>query len=65
MCLGHAAGPNIDDLDIPHAQLIIRKGYNRSIDSYSGFQEANRETLTGLAGYLNERDLGRLYVDLA
>ncbi|KQT48338.1 hypothetical protein ASG47_08275 [Devosia sp. Leaf420] len=50
------------DLDIPHAQLIIRKGYNRAIDSYSGFQEADRETPTGLAGYLNERDTGRLFV---
>ena len=50
------------DLDIPHGQLIIRKGYNRLIDSYSGFQEADRETLTGLAGYLSERDVGRLYV---
>ncbi|KQN73643.1 bifunctional nicotinamidase/pyrazinamidase [Devosia sp. Leaf64] len=50
------------DLEIPHAQLIIRKGYNRAIDSYSGFQEADRETLTGLAGYLNERDTGRLFV---
>ncbi|WP_137150440.1 bifunctional nicotinamidase/pyrazinamidase [Devosia sp. FKR38] len=49
-------------LDIPHGQLIIRKGYNRAIDSYSGFQEADRETLTGLAGYLNERDLDRLYL---
>ena len=51
-----------DDLDIPHGQLIIRKGYNRLIDSYSGFQEADRETLTGLAGYLNERDVDRLYI---
>ena len=50
------------ELDIPQAQLIIRKGYNRKIDSYSGFQEADRETLTGLAGYLNERDVDRLYV---
>ena len=50
------------DLDIPHGQLIIRKGYVRQIDSYSGFQEADRETLTGLAGYLSERDVGRLYV---
>ena len=49
-------------LDLPQAQLIICKGYNRAIDSYSGFQEADRQTLTGLAGYLNERDLGRLYV---
>jgi len=50
------------DIDIPHGQLILRKGYNRLIDSYSGFQEADRETLTGLAGYLNERDVDRLYV---
>src|SRR5690606_23578444 len=50
------------DLDIAHAQLIIRKGYNRTIDSYSGFQEADRQTLTGLAGYLGEREAGRLYV---
>ena len=49
-------------LDIPHGQLVLRKGYNRLIDSYSGFQEADRETLTGLAGYLGERDVGRLYV---
>ena len=51
-----------DDLDIPHGQLILRKGYNRLIDSYSGFQEADRETPTGLAGYLDYRDLGRLYI---
>ena len=50
------------DLDLPQAQLIIRKGYNRAIDSYSGFQEADRQTLTGLAGYLVERDIGRLFV---
>jgi nicotinamidase/pyrazinamidase len=50
------------DLDVPHGQLVIRKGYNRQIDSYSGFQEADRETVTGLAGYLSERDIGRLYV---
>lgn len=50
------------DLVVPHAQLIIRKGYDRAIDSYSGFQEADRETLTGLAGYLNERDVDRLFI---
>ena len=50
------------DLELPQAQLIIRKGYNRAIDSYSGFQEADRQTLTGLAGYLGERDIGRLFV---
>ena len=57
--LGHARRRDLRRSRYPHAQMIIRKGYNRLIDSYSGFQEADRETLTGLAGYLNERDLGR------
>lgn len=62
-CVWMSHGAEITaDLDIPQAQLIIRKGYNRLIDSYSGFQEADRETLTGLAGYLNERDVDRLYI---
>lgn len=62
-CVWNTHGAELSaDLDIPHGQLIIRKGYNRLIDSYSGFQEADRETLTGLAGYLGERDLGRLYI---
>ncbi len=62
-CVWDSHGAEISrDLKIPPAQLIIRKGYNRAIDSYSGFQEADRETLTGLAGYLGERDLGRLYI---
>lgn len=62
-CVWNTHGAQLSaDLDLPHAQLIIRKGYNRSIDSYSGFQEADRQTLTGLAGYLNERDVGRLFM---
>ena len=62
-CMWNTHGAELSaDLDIPHGQLIIRKGFNRQIDSYSGFQEADRETPTGLAGYLNERDVGRLYV---
>lgn len=62
-CVWQTRGAEIcKDLNIPHAQLVIRKGYNRAIDSYSGFQEADRATLTGLAGYLNERDVGRLYI---
>lgn len=62
-CVWQTHGAEISrDLDIPHAQLVIRKGYNQGIDSYSGFQEADRETLTGLAGYLNERDAGRLFL---
>ncbi len=50
------------DLDITRAQLVIRKGYHRDIDSYSGFLEADRKTSTGLAGYLRERGLKTLYV---
>lgn len=62
-CVWQTRGGELSrDLNAPHAQLIIRKGYNRAIDSYSGFQEADRETLTGLAGYLSERDVGRLFV---
>lgn len=49
------------DLDLPHAQLVIRKGYSRTVDSYSGFQEADRRTKTGLEGYLRERSLHRLF----
>src|SRR5690554_5168597 len=62
-CVWNSHGAELSaELDIPHAQLIIRKGYDRAIDSYSGFQEADRQTLTGLAGYLGEREAGRLYI---
>lgn len=49
-------------LDVPHAQMIVRKGYRRSIDSYSGFIEADRTTPTGLGGYLAQRGLRRAFV---
>jgi nicotinamidase/pyrazinamidase len=49
------------DLRIPHAQLIIRKGYRPHVDSYSAFLEADRSTMTGLAGYLKERGLRRAF----
>jgi nicotinamidase/pyrazinamidase len=47
-------------LDIPHAGLIIRKGCDAAIDSYSAFRENDRKTPTGLAGYLRERGIERL-----
>ena len=47
-------------LDIPHAELVIRKGYHRAIDSYSAFRENDRKTPTGLTGYLRERGLERV-----
>ncbi|MCG6574466.1 bifunctional nicotinamidase/pyrazinamidase [Pseudomonas sp. AF32] len=49
-------------LDLPHAQLIIRKGCNPAIDSYSAFMEADRRTPTGLAGYLKERGIDTVYL---
>jgi nicotinamidase/pyrazinamidase len=50
-----------EDLAIPHAQLVVRKGYHKDVDSYSAFLEADRKTTTGLAGYLRERDLKALF----
>src|SRR5712671_28479 len=47
-------------LDIPHAELVIRKGYHRAIDSYSAFRENDGKTPTGLTGYLRERGLERV-----
>ncbi len=49
-------------LSIPHAELIIRKGYRKHLDSYSAFQEADRKTQTGLAGYLRERGLNQVFM---
>ena len=48
-------------LDLPHAQLVIRKGYRRHIDSYSAFFEADGKTATGLTGYLKERGLKQTF----
>lgn len=50
------------DLNIAHAELIIRKGLNPQIDSYSAFQEADRRTPTGLAGYLKERSIDTVFL---
>jgi nicotinamidase/pyrazinamidase len=61
-CVQGTSGAEISrDIDIPHAQLVIRKGYNAGIDSYSGFKEADRQTSTGLAGYLKERGFHRVF----
>jgi nicotinamidase/pyrazinamidase len=53
-------------LDVPHAELVIRKGFRKAIDSYSAFFENDRVTPTGLCGYLQERGFDRLtFVGLA
>ena len=49
------------DLKIPHAQLIIRKGYRQQMDSYSAFFEADGKSTTGLTGYVKDRGLTNLY----
>ena len=49
-------------LHLPRAELILRKGFRPLIDSYSAFFENDRTTPTGLAGYLNERNLTRVFL---
>ncbi|TGN68100.1 bifunctional nicotinamidase/pyrazinamidase [Paracoccus liaowanqingii] len=48
------------DLHTDRADLILRKGFRRGIDSYSAFFENDRTTATGLAGYLRDRGIDRL-----
>jgi nicotinamidase/pyrazinamidase len=49
-------------LHLPQAELILRKGFNANIDSYSAFFENDRTTPTGLASYLRERGLKRVFL---
>lgn len=49
------------ELRIPHAELVLRKGFRAEIDSYSAFFENDRKTPTGLAGYLRERGFRRVF----
>lgn len=49
-------------LRLPRAELVIRKGFRPAIDSYSAFFENDRRTPTGLAGYLRERGLTRIFL---
>jgi nicotinamidase/pyrazinamidase len=49
-------------LRLPQAELVLRKGFHREIDSYSAFFENDRVTPTGLAGYLEERSLTRVFL---
>jgi nicotinamidase/pyrazinamidase len=50
------------DLNIPQAELILRKGFHKDVDSYSAFTEADGKTSTGLAKYLEARGLRRVFV---
>lgn len=48
------------ELDLSRAELIIRKGFRKAVDSYSAFFENDHKTPTGLGGYLRERGIERL-----
>jgi nicotinamidase/pyrazinamidase len=50
------------DLVAPRAELIVRKGFRREIDSYSAFYENDHTTPTGLTGYLKERGFTRVFL---
>jgi nicotinamidase/pyrazinamidase len=50
------------DLKIPHAELVIRKGYRKHMDSYSAFFEADGKTTTGLSGYVRDRGFRQVYL---
>jgi nicotinamidase/pyrazinamidase len=61
-CVQGTAGAEFHPaLHLPQAELILRKGFRREIDSYSAFFENDRSTPTGLAGYLEERNLTRVF----
>jgi nicotinamidase/pyrazinamidase len=50
------------DLKLTQAELIVRKGFHRAIDSYSAFFENDHTTATGLGGYLTERGFRRVFL---
>ena len=49
-------------LNVLNCELVLRKGYDPLIDSYSAFFENDRKTATGLKGYLRERGIYRLFL---
>jgi nicotinamidase/pyrazinamidase len=62
-CVQETAGAAFHPaLTIPHAALVLRKGFRREIDSYSAFYENDHRTPTGLGGYLRERGFERVVV---
>lgn len=61
-CIQGTAGADFHaDLAVTKAELVVRKGYRREIDSYSAFYENDQKTPTGLSGSLKERGFTRLF----
>ena len=62
-CIQNTIGADIHDkLDTTRSSLILRKGLNKNIDSYSAFFENDRETSTGLDGYFKCKNIQSLYI---
>jgi nicotinamidase/pyrazinamidase len=62
-CIQSSKGAELHaKLNLPQAELILRKGFDPEIDSYSAFYENDRTTPTGLAGYLANRALTRVFL---
>jgi nicotinamidase/pyrazinamidase len=62
-CVQGTAGADFHkDLKIPHAELIIRKGYRKQMDSYSAFFEADGKSTTGLSGYVRDRGFRQVFL---
>ncbi|MCV6596446.1 MAG: bifunctional nicotinamidase/pyrazinamidase [Mangrovicoccus sp.] len=60
-CVQGSAGAAFHpDLHTERAQMILRKGFRPSIDSYSAFFENDHSTATGLEGYLRSRGISRV-----
>ena len=60
-CVQGSGGADFHEaLEWTRAEIVIRKGFRRAIDSYSAFFENDRKTPTGLGGYLKERGIGRI-----
>jgi nicotinamidase/pyrazinamidase len=61
-CVQETRGAELHpDLRLDRAELILRKGFRKEIDSYSVFFENDHSTATGLAGYCRERGLERMF----
>ena len=54
--------PDLNALVFERTELILRKGFRKEIDSYSAFLENDKQTTTGLAGYLRERGFRRIFL---
>ena len=50
------------DLNMNKVEAVFRKGMNPDIDSYSGFYDNGYKKATGLAGYLRDRGVKKVYV---